>query len=136
MNRNLENEFVKLFPCLMHCDDCRMMIQSSLLFSRNSMFLSCGPQIRFMLPALLPCCAIFKTVCLSSYKSKFSLQKNLRTVLTAKLTVLVISYELTALHYGFVKIFTDSQATLFALHNTIVTSQLVKNTILALNALS
>ena len=36
----------------------------------------------------------------------------------------------------FVKIFTDSQATLLALHNTIVTSQLVKNTILALNALS
>ena len=33
----------------------------------------------------------------------------------------------------FVKIFTDSQATLFALHNTIVTSQLVKNTILALS---
>ena len=36
----------------------------------------------------------------------------------------------------FVKFFTDSQATLLALHNTIVTSQLVKNTILALNALS
>ena len=36
----------------------------------------------------------------------------------------------------FLKIFTDSQATLLALHNTIVTSQLVKNTILALNALS
>ena len=36
----------------------------------------------------------------------------------------------------FVKIFTDSQATLLALHNTFVTSQSVKNTILSLNTLS
>ena len=36
----------------------------------------------------------------------------------------------------FVKIFTNSQATLLALHNTLITSQLVKNTILSLNTLS
>ena len=36
----------------------------------------------------------------------------------------------------YVKIFTDSQAAFLALHNTLVTSQLVKNTISSLNILS
>ena len=64
----------------------------------------------------------------------------LTTVLQAEVSAIQMAAQaLTHLlepTYRFVKIFTDSQATLLALHDTIVTSQLVKNTIHTLNTLS